>query len=277
MPTSHWVIRDPAPALRPYLGRYIGYRLRDHAPALHRGLPSPNLALIVSMGPEIDVVSQTNPRHAPRRYRALVAGLHDTPALIAHDGNQEGVALMLSPTGSRALLGTPAAELWHQTLETDEVIGNLGLELSERLQDATDWESRFSACDQVLSDLLGEDSLAPELSHSWESLVRSAGRIPVAELASEVGYSRQHLRHRFSQEFGLGPKRAARLIRFGRACRMLERASPSSSIAEIAVTCGYYDQAHLHRDFSALAGCTPTELMKGDLPIVQDDLAPAKR
>lgn len=277
MPTSRWVIRDPAPALRPYVGRYVGYRLRDHPPALHRGLPSSNLALIVSIGPEIDVVSQTNPRHAPRRYRALVAGLHDAPALIAHDGNQEGVAVMLSPIGSRTLLGVPAAELWHQTLETDEVIGNRGPELSERLHDATDWESRFSACDQILSDLLGEDSLAPELSHSWETLVRSGGRIPVADLANEVEYSRQHLRHRFSQEFGLGPKRAARLIRFGRAYRLLERASPSASMAEIAVTCGYYDQAHLHRDFSALAGCTPTELMKGDLPIVQDGPTPAKR
>lgn len=52
---------------------------------------------------------------------------------------------------------------------------------------------------------------------------------------------------------------------------MMENTPPFVSTAEVAVTCGYYDQAHLHREFSALAGCSPTELMAGDLPIVQDD------
>jgi len=33
-----------------------------------------------------------------------------------------------------------------------------------------------------------------------------------------------------------------------------------SSLAEVATGAGYYDQAHLNRDVSALAGCTPAEL-----------------
>ena len=100
MPISEWATKDPDPGLRSYVGGYIGYRLLGHPPALHRGLPSSNLALIFSIGPEIDVVSQTDPKQSPRRYRALVAGLHDAPALIAHDGNQEGVAVLLSPVGA---------------------------------------------------------------------------------------------------------------------------------------------------------------------------------
>lgn len=107
-------------------------------------------------------------------------------------------------------------------------------------------------------------------------MVRSGGRIGVSDLAVEVGYTRQHLRHRFTQEFGLGPKRAARLIRFDRAAAtILKRISSYPSIAQIALACGYYDQAHLHRDFASLAGCTPAELANGDLPIVQDQPEPA--
>jgi AraC-like DNA-binding protein len=274
MAIAQWVTRDPAPELRPYVGQYVGYRLLEQTPGLHRGLPSPYIALIVSIGTQIDVVSQTSPRQSPRRYNAVLAGLHDAPALIAHDGNQEGVSVQLSPIGCRTLLGLPAAELWHLTLEADEVIGACGQELSERLQDTDDWDERFSACDQVLSRLLGEKAVAPELARARKSLVRSDGRIAVSDLAADVGYSRQHLRHRFTQEFGLGPKRAARLVRFDRARRLLENTPPFVSTAEVAVACGYYDQAHLQRDFASFAGCTPVELMAGDLPIVQDDGRP---
>lgn len=123
MAVEQFVNREPAPALRPYIGRYIGYRLLGLASGLHRGLPSQNMTLIFSIGPEIDIVSQTSPGHDPRRYRSVVGGLHDSPALIAHDGNQEGVAVQLSPLGSRALLRYPAAELWSLALEADEVLG----------------------------------------------------------------------------------------------------------------------------------------------------------
>lgn len=269
MTTSQWVTRAPARPLRPYVTKYIGYRLFGHPPGLHRGLPSQNMTLIFSIDRTIDVVAQTNRRNPPRRYRSVLGGLHDSPALIAHDGNQEGVAVQLSPIASRALVGLPAAELFDPTVEVDEVTGRDGRELWERLHDTGDWEPRFSACDRVLSGLLSESNVSPELTRAWATLVRTGGRIPLSELATEVGYSRQHLRLRFRQEFGVGPKQAGRLIRFDRAAGMLLRTS-SPDFSEVAVSCGYYDQAHMYRDFASIAGCSPAEMVAGDLPIVQD-------
>lgn len=276
MTVSQTVVRAPTRALRPYVTQYVGYRLLGHPPALHRGLPSRSMTLIFSIDRTIDVVVQTDPRLPPRSYRAVLAGLHDSPALIRHDGNQEGVAIQLSPIGSRALLGLPAAALWDLTLEADEVTGSAAVELSERLHDSDDWDARFAVCDQVLTGLLGEGTMAPELTRVWETLVQTGGRVTIAQLAEDVGYSRQHLRHRFTQEFGLGPKRAARLVRFNRAAGHLFAAS-SPDFAAVAVSCGYYDQAHMHREFASLAGCTPAELVAGDLPNFQDETAPNPR
>jgi AraC-like DNA-binding protein len=273
MTTSEWITRSPAARLRPYVSKYIGYRLLGHPPGLHRGLPSQNMTLIFSINRAIDVVAQTNRSHRPRSYRTVLGGLHDAPALIAHDGNQEGVAVQLSPIGSRRLIGLPAAELFDLTIEFDEAAGVGGTELSERLHDAGDWEARFSACDRVLSGLLSDDDVAPELARAWSGLTRTGGRVPVANLANEVGYSRQHLQRRFRQEFGLSPKRAARLIRFDRAAGLLLRTS-TPDLPAVAVSCGYYDQAHMCREFASIAGCTPTELVAGDLPIVQDGPSP---
>jgi AraC-like DNA-binding protein len=240
-------------------------------------LPSRYLTFIVSIGPTIDVVAQTDPSHSPASYGCVVGGLQATPALISHDGNQEGVQIELTPLGARALFAMPSRELWNSSLEATQVIGTAGGELWERLQGTTGWAQRFAVCDQVLDRLADPDlvdGVAPELRHTWTSLVRSGGTATVGALATDVGWSRQHLAKRFGDEFGLAPKLAARIVRFERARRMLQSTPSFVSVAQVAASCGYYDQAHLDRDFAELAGCAPTTwLAEEELPSVQDGQA----
>ena len=54
------------------------------------------------------------------------------------------------------------------------------------------------------------------------------------------------------------PKTVARLIRFERAVDLL-RTSPGMRMADLAADCGYFDQAHLNREFRSLAEMTPRE------------------
>lgn len=275
MHESHqeWVTRAPAGFLRPFVDGYVGYRLGGFFPGLHRGLPSRHMTFIVGIGQTIDVAAQTNPAQGPQRYGVVLSGLQSSAALISHDGNQEGVAIELTPLGCRTLFGIPAAELWDLSVEFADVVGGPGRELWERLQLAAGWGQRFDVCDDILSRLVGGNQVTPELHHSWETLVASGGRISVTDLAEKAGYSRQHLGHRFRSEFGLSPKLAARIIRFERAWAMLQSTPSFVSIAQAAGACGYYDQAHLNRDFNELAGCTPTELLEEELPFFQDEQA----
>lgn len=272
MTTNEWVTSRPAARVRPFVERYIGYRMAGYEPAVHRGLPSGRMTFIVSIDHPIDVVQQTSDTQAPRTYRSVLSGLQASPALIAHDGNQEGVAIEMTPLGSRALFRMPAGALWDLTLELQEVAGPIGDELWERLQDAAGWGERFAACDAILTRLVGEDQTPVGLAACWQALASSHGQLAIDALAREAGYSRQHLTRRFRQEFGLGPKLAARIIRFERANRMLRSIPSNVSLADVAATCGYADQAHLTRDFTALAGCPPTQwLREEDLPILQDE------
>jgi AraC-like DNA-binding protein len=260
----------PAPQLRAFVDSYAGYRLTGFPPGLHRGLPSRHLTFIASIGDPIDVVSQTDARQAPDRYNVVVSGLQASSALIAHNGDQEGVAIELTPLGCRALLGVPARSLWNTSLEAADVVGRPGGELWERLQFANDWPDRFAVCDEVLGRLVEADMVVePEMQEAWRLLVASGGTVSVADVAVHVGWSRRHLAQRFADEFGLSPKLAARVIRFERARRMLQ--SPERpAIAAVAVACGYYDQPHLNRDFVDLAGCPPREWLEAELPSVQD-------
>lgn len=268
--TVEWVTAVPAVPLRPFIDRYVGYRLEGFEPGVHRGLPSRHMTFIVSIGAPIDVLAQTDPAQAPDTYRCVLSGLQASSACIADPGHQQGVAVELAPLGARVLFGIPARELWDLSVELPDVAGPIGGELWERLQSATSWRARFAACDEVLGRLARHTPPAVALDRSWRALVASGGTIPIADLASATGYTRQHLARRFRAEFGLSPKLAARIIRFERAKDMLATVPPFVTIGQVAAACGYTDHAHLVRDVTALAGCTPTELVVGHVPFVQD-------
>jgi AraC-like DNA-binding protein len=95
-----------------------------------------------------------------------------------------------------------------------------------------------------------------EIPWAWREIYSAHGSISIAQLAQTLGWSERRLLRQFRAATGLTPKQAARLARFERAQRGL---ASRASIAEIAALCGYADQSHMTREFSALAGATPAQ------------------
>jgi AraC-like DNA-binding protein len=85
----------------------------------------------------------------------------------------------------------------------------------------------------------------------------------VNELAGELGCSRRHLARSFGSELGLPPKALARVLRFEHAVGLMRS---GRELADVAYSCGYYDQPHFNRDFRALAGTTPSDYLARALP-----------
>lgn len=90
-----------------------------------------------------------------------------------------------------------------------------------------------------------------------QRLAATGGTARIGELAREVGWSHKHLITRFTQQVGLAPKAVARLVRFDRVLRALERPG-APGWERIAAEAGYADQPHLVREFRAFTGLTPT-------------------
>jgi AraC-like DNA-binding protein len=270
----------PVAGLRPLVAGYSGYRQAGVAPAVHRGLPSPYLTVIFTLDDPMDVTAHPDAAQPGDRYDTLVGGLHTAPALITHEGRQSGVQVAMSPLGARALLGVPAGELTSLDFHGADVLGPLAAQLRERLQAGATWPRRF----EILNELLlararasgcgpaAEPGISREVRYGWQALLRTGGRISVAQLAADTGWSDRHLRAKFRQEIGLTPKAAARVVRFDRARRRLVdrvRAGGRPDLAELAADGGYYDQAHLDREFTALAGCSPTAWLDREFRYVQ--------
>jgi len=98
------------------------------------------------------------------------------------------------------------------------------------------------------------------------ALARLTRGVAVQEVASDVGYSRRRLSTLVREECGLTPKEYQRVARFEASRELVER----RPLAEVAARCGYADQAHLTREWTALAGCAPTTWLREEFPFVQD-------
>jgi AraC-like DNA-binding protein len=105
----------------------------------------------------------------------------------------------------------------------------------------------------------------PSLVYAWQRLCTSHGRARVSALAAELGCSPRYLTLQFREHLGMPPKIVARVLRFQHALKRLER-DDGARFAEIAETCGYYDQAHLNRDFRQFAGSAPGDFLARRLP-----------
>jgi AraC-like DNA-binding protein len=288
---------QPPSALRPLVAWYHGYRQTGERPASHRGLPSPWLTLIITLDEPLTVAEHPDPRQAASAHQVLVGGLHTSPALVTHEGSQSGIQLGVTPLGARVLLDAPAGALATLDLEGDQVIGGFAADLQDRMRAAATWAERFAMLDALFAARAGLDLgpypegapavpsrtgplgvmdtaplIAPEVRYAWRTLLTSCGAVPVAELARETGWSARHLDNRFRAEIGLTPKAAARVIRFDRARRMLMRRVGSGgapALADLAAAAGYYDQAHLAREFRGLAGVPPSRWLAEEFRNVQ--------
>jgi AraC-like DNA-binding protein len=254
----------PAGALAKLAPLISGWRQQGVGAGNHRGLPSPYLTFIVTIDDPLVIAGHPDPRQAPSEHWAMIGGLHTSPALITHDGRQAGVQLSVDPLACRALFGLPAGELAGLDVDASDVLP-MSEELHHRTGTATSWTARFRAVEAVLGRQASEATVPDEIRRAWSLLLRSGGRVAVQQLADDVGWSTRHLSQRFQQEVGLSPKAAARVIRFDRLRRRLP-----GPLLELSLEHGYYDQAHLTREFRELAGCSPTTWMNEELRFIQD-------
>jgi AraC-like DNA-binding protein len=84
-------------------------------------------------------------------------------------------------------------------------------------------------------------------------VARASAGERVAAIAPAIGLSVRQLQRRSHDLFGYGPKLLARILRLVDA---LDLARGGTSLATVAATCGYADQAHLADDVRALTGTT---------------------
>jgi AraC-like DNA-binding protein len=113
---------------------------------------------------------------------------------------------------------------------------------------------------------LGEAPPLDAVERAIARLVEGHGAVDLDGLASAAGLSGRQFRRVCLERTGVTPKRLARIVRFRRAMRFAN-SDGEGDWADVALQCGYYDQAHLINDFREFSGVAPGRFASGAGPI----------
>jgi AraC-like DNA-binding protein len=267
LPGGGWesVRTMPDPELSVHVRIYQGYFEASSQPVRRRELPSDEVALIISLGPRYELIDPVSGGSVGTR-RTFIAGLDDTYALVDSGGTGVAVQIDFTPIGAQRVLQIPMHLISYRTTELSDLLGSQADRLVERLFEAPDWRSRFAILDEyLLSKIRHSPDVSREINWAWGQLKASHGALPMSRITDNLGWSRKRLVRAFRDQIGVPPKTLSRVLRFRHA--LVELGSRNMvSTALVAAECGYSDQAHMIREFRALSGSTPVELIRSYSP-----------
>ncbi len=190
--------------------------------------------------------------------RVIVVGQMRQHVAIAPTGSVRLFGIRFKPSGAFPFLRLPLHELTDQILNAAEMWRGFVNELEERLHNAHSFPEKIRQAEIVLLrrlQLKGDRAVEVLV----DRIIASEGMRSVTELAHDLGLSTRQLERGFQIHVGLSPKLLARIIRFQKVFKAIEENPHGWS--NVALSCGYYDQAHLIHDFKAFSGRNPSAFL----------------
>jgi len=280
------VQRSAEARLRAYVHGYVASSSNLRTPVHERHLPSAEVPLLLNFGAPHRRLDDPVCGEWTARDGAWIVGLHNRHQITSAFGERHFMVVRFTPIGARLFLRFPMSLVANQAIDLELIDPLLARAVMSRVAAADTWIDRFAAMDRLIAERLADSGMPPSIAVAWNKLVAADGRMPLGPLAAAVGCSHRTLIARFQTYVGLPPKTVARLLRFNRVMRSIDRLSRTRSNdavskpyiertqaedrlrraipwADLAADCGYVDQAHLVREFREFAGSTPAAFLRG--------------
>ncbi len=200
---------------------------------------------------------------------AQVVGTMTRARKFALSAGQFDCGVRFRPGMSYGFIRLPGTEIADRSVPLNEAWGTPGRDLNARLADARSATECIGMIADALRTLpahglvqhglvqhgLVQDSVVQRVA---TEIVARCGQVRVDELAFDAGMSARQLRRLFLEQVGLTPKHLSRVIRFRESVSRLGK-TKRGDLTQVALDCGYYDQAHFINEFRELSGYRPAE------------------
>jgi AraC-like DNA-binding protein len=164
------------------------------------------------------------------------------------------IGVRFRPGIASEFIHAPGCRITDRLLPLDDVWGAKGRQLGAQIAEAKSAGECIALLEAQLVDA-SEPGIVQKIS---AYIVARNGQVRVDDLAFDAGMSARQLRRVFLEQVGLSPKHFCRVIRFRQSLAQL-RGSRRGDLTEVALGCGYYDQAHFINEFREFSGYTPGE------------------
>ena len=92
-------------------------------------------------------------------------------------------------------------------------------------------------------------------------MLRKQADVAISDIFHKMDISARQLQRQFLDFFGINLREYAGIVRFNKAFQTIYE----KDLVTTAVETGYYDQAHLSREFQNRAGNSPNQWKKGNM------------
>lgn len=219
---------------------------------------SPALSVFVRGSADVLVEKQA-PRRTPR---FCLSGPFVGPRHVSSTPGTLALAVLFRPGYLQATLGVSAAELLNRDLDMRDIAGGSRIDaMFEALDRAQTISDQISIFQEYLLDTLVLDQKKGMAEAFFEAHQKMF--FPLIDLAQFFGIGRRQLERRVTDVFGVSLRDVRRLSRWGLCVERLVNAHVQwGDLTHIAQESGYFDQAHMTREFVELSGFAPLSLLK---------------
>lgn len=232
---------EPHPNLRPWVQGYwrISGGLQT-GPHLENCYPDGGVGLVFDLSPN----SHRSPWISAKQsvHKVEVTGLQ--------------VGIRFKPTGVHQLFKLNAHDLINQTapLEQPPLPGLEKLHLDLQSDKTQKWKQLI---DHWLLRFLTQNHCCISVSEAYIEQQQIAF-LSVEEFLAQQSISRRNFERHFRAQTGISPGQFKRWQRIKLARQRIKQ-QLDRSLTDIAIACGFYDQAHFTRQFKAVTGVTPNQ------------------
>lgn len=262
-----YLSHKPAPPLSDFVDVLWLYEGYEATHAQERLLPDGTVELVVNLREDrIRIHDSRDPEQFQTAPGAVVSGPRSEFFVIDTASAASTIGAHFKPGGAFPFFRVPPGEISNHSIPLACLWGDGAARLRERLLLATTPQAKFRVMENCLLEQLARPlEHHPAMSFAVQQICQARYSGPISQITEKVGFSQRHFIQLFCDEVGLTPKLFCRVSRFQ---RVIQRAHVRNGInwAQLALECGYYDQAHFNHDFQAFAGLTPSQYLERKTP-----------
>jgi AraC-like DNA-binding protein len=197
---------------------------------------------------------------------SILCGVHSECFVIDTEEQADVVGVQFRPGGAFPFFGVPSSETHNLHIPLDAFWGNFAKEVRERLLGARSDTETFQILENaLLARTRGTLERHPAVAFALTQFQSASSMRAVGDVTECIGLSARRFVEVFQKEVGLTPKLFCRVRRFQKVLRTI-RSGKGLEWTEIALSCGYYDQAHFNHDFRAFSGINPSTYVASVTP-----------
>jgi len=207
---------------------------------------------------------RANPQEHRAFRRGWISGAQSEFLIIDALPASTMIGAHFRPGAAARFMGLPAPEFAAQVVELDDIWRAGVWEWRDQLMEARGPREKFTVFERFLNERLARSparlDAGPGISNAIEGFMRAPELRHMGRAADDMGVSRRHFIAEFRRHVGLTPKTFCRIRRFQDVLVAIQAKRPVGW-ADLACSCGYYDQSHFIRDFIRFAGMNPSSYL----------------